>query len=331
MNRIIISKSNNPYLNLSYEESLLSEIQKGEAYFFLWQNAHTIVIGKHQNPWAEIYTDTFKQEKGTLARRMTGGGAVYQDMGNLNFTFVLPREDIDLEKQLSVIIKALSKHGIKAEFSGRNDILIDGKKFSGNAFYKGKTNYIHHGTIMYDVDLSKLGLYLNVSEKKLKSKGVSSVKSRVTNLVDVNEDLKINELIDSLCDSFEEIYSKAVRETIDVESLGKKAGDIYKKYSSDEWIYGKTPEFDYEIKERFDWGEISIQFKLISAKIKEVKIYSDAMDALFIEELSQKLESCDFKLDAILDRLDDLAQKQDYKSMIDEIKDLIKNAKDLNI
>lgn len=324
MNKIIISKSNNPYLNLSYEESLLDSLKPGEVYFFLWQNAHTVVIGKHQNPWAEIYTEKFKDDSGTLARRMTGGGAVYQDMGNLNFTLVLAKSEIDLEKQLSVIIGALASLGIKAEFSGRNDILIDGRKFSGNAFYKGKTNYIHHGTIMYDVDLSKLGLYLNVSEKKLKSKGVKSVESRVVNLLQIKKDLTIDQLKQALCDSFERVYGSASREEIDPSNLSEEAGELFKHYSSSDWIYGRTPEFDHESGERFPWGEIKIYLSVANGVISKNKIYSDAMEGAFIEALSEILDGTTFNREAIGAKLDQLRGGEFAHEMIDDVNTLFK-------
>ena len=173
----IESNSFDPWLNLSIEEYLLDNYARDNAVLYLWQNAHTVVIGRNQNAWRECRIENLERDGGKLARRLSGGGAVYHDLGNLNFTFLLPRLEYNLHRQLAVIVDAVKGLGIEANFSGRNDILAEGKKFSGNAFYHGRQASYHHGTVLIDVDMSRLSMYLNVSKAKMESKGVRSVAS----------------------------------------------------------------------------------------------------------------------------------------------------------
>ena len=187
-----ISSSTNPYLNLAVEEYLLETVKPNQLILYLWQNERTVVIGKNQNAWKECRFQSSKPTAGILLVVSRGGGAVFHDLGNLNFTFLIPSSDYDLSKQMSVILEAVRSLGIDAQKSGRNDVTVDGKKFSGNAFCQKGGNSYHHGTLMLRVDTQKVARYLNVSEKKLRSKGVSSVTSRVCNLCDFIPDLTQN-------------------------------------------------------------------------------------------------------------------------------------------
>ncbi|EQB89505.1 hypothetical protein M918_03045 [Clostridium sp. BL8] len=174
--RVVVSKSFDPYFNLALEELLLNKVEREEVILYLWQNEKTVVIGRNQNPWKECNLELLSRVNGKVARRLSGGGAVYHDLGNLNFTFLMREENEDLSKQLGVIIRALKELGIEAVFSGRNDILVDNKKISGNAFYREENKYYHHGTLLFDVDMEILPKILTPSIEKLQSKGIDSVK-----------------------------------------------------------------------------------------------------------------------------------------------------------
>ncbi|MEL7565592.1 MAG: lipoate--protein ligase, partial [Dehalobacterium sp.] len=245
--------------------------------------------GRNQNAWKECAWEQLEKDGGKLARRLSGGGAVFHDLGNLNFTFLAPRKYYDLEKQLSVILDALKKLGVQAEFSGRNDLLLDGRKFSGHAYYYQGQSAFHHGTILVKSDLEKLGRYLQPSQKKMVSKGIESVRSRVVNIAEISESITIPLVMSSLETSFIEIYGKpAVEVTID-----EKDPDIilnYAKYASWEWRFGQTPTFDITFSERFGWGEIELGFRLLNGKINSCTAYSDAMDEELIRRIPEAMK-----------------------------------------
>ena len=208
--RLLVCRSRgfDPYENLALEEALLHRVGEGELILYLWQNERTVVIGRNQNPWKECRTALLSEEGGHLARRLSGGGAVFHDLGNLNFTFLMPAQDYDLPRQLTVIQRACRSLGIPAERSGRNDLLADGRKFSGNAFYKHNGKAYHHGTLMVDVDLDRVQRYLSPSKAKLAAKGVESVRSRVVNLREFVPTLTVEQLADALIAALAEVYSE---------------------------------------------------------------------------------------------------------------------------
>ena len=284
--KLFISKSTNPWFNLAFEEQLVNEVAVDEVYLYLWQNQHTVVIGKHQNPWREVLVSELEADDGKLARRLSGGGAVYHDLGNVNFTFVMNKKHENLHRQLKVIVEGVKALGIDATFSGRNDILAEDRKFSGNAFYFGKDNYYHHGTILVDVDMSKLGKYLNVSMKKLNAKGVTSVKSRVINLKELNPEIDIASVVVAVGEAFEAEYGKADDVYyVSEDNVSGSALERYYHYGSWDWLYGKTPNFDVTFDEKFEWGELVLSFKLRDAIIEDSGVYSDAMSTDLVDLL----------------------------------------------
>ena len=200
-------RGTDPYENLALEEALLSRVGEGELILYLWQNERTVVIGKNQNPWKECRTALLAEEGGHLARRLSGGGAVFHDLGNLNFTFLMPEAEYALSRQLSVIELACRSLGVPVQRSGRNDLLADGRKFSGNAFYHHLGRAYHHGTLMVDVDLDRVQRYLSPSKAKLAAKGVDSVRSRVVNLKEFVPDLTVQRLADALVDALLDVYA----------------------------------------------------------------------------------------------------------------------------
>ena len=279
-----------PYKNLAVEEYLLLHCDPQECILYLWQNQNTVVIGRNQNAWKECKVESLEKNGGHLARRLSGGGAVYHDLGNLNFTFLISKENYSIDRQLEVIVKAVQKLGAKAEKSGRNDILIDGKKFSGNAFYEQEQHCYHHGTLMMNVNKEMLSKYLTVSKEKLQSKGVDSVKSRVTNLVDYIPDLTLEALKKALREAFEEVYGLTSNEC-KMEDLDQKEIEMRTKhFSSWDWRFGRKIDFQYEISKRFSWGQMNIQFQVDKGKISDVNVYSDSLKPMTIEKLPKYLK-----------------------------------------
>ena len=225
MERLSIITTGNtvPYQNIALEKFLLDRVQPGQCFLYLWQNAHTVVIGRNQSALGEVRVAQLEVSGGHLARRLSGGGAVYHDLGNLNFTFVCRREDYDVARQTEVILRAVRALGVPARRTGRNDLVAgpaagaegadgagcaSGGKFSGHAYYRTGGACYHHGTLMVDVDLNALGRYLRPAPDKLAAKGVQSVRSRVVNLAQLVPGLTVGSLAEALCDAFEAEYGR---------------------------------------------------------------------------------------------------------------------------
>lgn len=319
--KIVFSSSTDPWHNLALEEYLLHKVEKNQVILYLWQNQNTVVIGRNQNPWKECRCTLLEEDGGKLARRLSGGGAVFHDLGNLNFTFIMDRCLYDLHKQLQVILEGVRKLGIQAEFSGRNDLTVDGKKFSGNAFYFEQDKAYHHGTVLVHVDSEKVAKYLQVSKEKMASKGVSSVQSRITNLRNYIPTLSIQEMKDNLCASFQEIYGECSEPPLTIEDSNLDLQELYGKYSSWEWRYGKTPEFDLVLETRFPWGGIEIGFKLRQGVIVDSIIYSDAMNAKLIQEMQEALINQPLKREECLSAFDSLNPAPEDEDIIRDMKD----------
>lgn len=208
MNNIYLSREIDPYFNIAAEYQLFLEA-KEEAALFLWQNSPAVIIGRNQNIYAECDLNYLEEMKILPVRRFSGGGAVFQDLGNVNFTFITQEKDADTEKFLSVIQNAVASLGINCTFSGRNDLLYEGKKFSGHAYYADNGNYLYHGTVMVDVDMDILSGVLRPSFVKLQSKGIASVRSRVINLSQINSEITIDAVKDAILLAFLKIYGES--------------------------------------------------------------------------------------------------------------------------
>ena len=290
----ILTAQTNPYRNLALEEYLLSNVKQGECILYLWQNRRTVVIGVNQNPWKECHVKELEQDGGFLARRMSGGGAVFHDLGNLNFTFLAHEDIYDVSKQLDVIVCAVNKFGLKAEKSGRNDILVDEKKFSGNAFYHTQGRCFHHGTILLDVNMSDLSRYLNVSQAKLQSKGVNSVRSRVINLKELSPEMTIETLQQALIEAFGEVYGGTPQSMASDRLNHQEIMQIEEKYASWEWRLGRKLPFTAEYSTRFAWGDLTLQFCVEGGIIKDAAAYSDGMETTFISAIGNALKGIPF-------------------------------------
>ncbi len=194
--QFIVSNQTEPYWNIAVEQWLVECADAVTLY--LWRNRRTVVIGQNQNPYSEVNVEALEADGGYLMRRKTGGGAVYHDDGNLNFSFVVPKALYDQQRQFSVIQRAVESFGLHTELSGRNDILAEGRKFSGNAFSKGRVNDLHHGTLLISGDMSDLARYLKPKPAKLQKHGVQSVRSRVVNLAELNPDITPESIVPRL-------------------------------------------------------------------------------------------------------------------------------------
>lgn len=320
----IESKETLPYINLVVEEYLLRSVKQGQCILYLWQNQQTVVVGHNQNIWKECLVSELSKDGGHLVRRLSGGGAVFHDLGNLNFTFLVRKEDYDLEKQLNVILNAVKKLGIYAEKSGRNDILAQGKKFSGNAYYETEGHCYHHGTIMVNVKMSDLTKYLTVSKEKLNSKGVDSVQSRVVNLVDLQPEVTISKLKVKLLEAFQEEYEVAL-DQIKVSDLDQeKIQELADKFSSWDTIYGKKIKFQHEIEKRFSWGNFQLQLEVNGGVIKDAMVYSDALVPWFIQQIAPRLIGVRYDVFAMQHGLKQvIASTSQEKEMLVDILEMI--------
>lgn len=292
-----------PYYNLAVEQSLLESVEENEAILYLWQNQNTVVIGRNQNPWKECRTTLLQEEGGHLARRLSGGGAVFHDLGNLNFTFLLPQSEYNLDRQFRVIGEAVASFGIATERSGRNDMLADGRKFSGNAFYKNGRQAYHHGTLLVAADMDRMTRYLNPSKAKLQAKGVDSVRSRVVNLEQLNSNVTVPALKAAMAEAFGRIYGLPVTEIgeNDLDHRGIEA--LYRRNCSWEWNFGIKLPFSVSCEERFHWGMIQLEAQVENGIIVRLRVYSDAMDWQIAPQLEKVLTGIPLTLEAVSEAL----------------------------
>ena len=317
----IASDQFDPWWNLALEEHLLDKVEPGQVIFYLWQNAHTVVIGRNQNPWSECRIKLLEEEGGRLARRLSGGGAVYHDRGNLNFTFIMDRDLYNPDRQFAMMTDAVRKLGIPACRSGRNDILVEGgRKFSGNAFYLRPRTALHHGTILVDTDLNQVQRYLSVSHRKLASKGVASVKSRVVNLSHLKPSLTVEEIKTALLEAFDREYARTSLPLAETIAADREQIEIIRqKYASEMWRFGDTPEFNFSCGRRFDWGEIEFCLNVQKARIHSATVFSDSLEPDLIAALGPCLKDAMFDEAAMVDRLQTLAAQRPHPILDDLI------------
>ncbi|CBZ53748.1 putative lipoate-protein ligase a [Neospora caninum Liverpool] len=279
---------------------------------FLWRNDKTIVIGRHQNAWSECNIQKMDESGVKLARRYTGGGAVYQDLGNTCFTFLDPVATHNKERNNKIILRALEKaFGIKCSASGRNDLVAsDGRKFSGAAYSKLPHGWLHHGTVMREVDCEALGRYLTPSKEKLASKSIKSVTSRVVNLKTLHAGITHDNLCDAITDSFLEEYGSSadrnvVRGMDSVENLQLEGTEYrmrehpvfqnhFRTLSNWEWRYGHSPAFERSLSHRFPWGSFDVHVNVAQGYVTDAKIYSDCLFPDLVDAFTEAVRGCRF-------------------------------------
>lgn len=320
--RVFESSQLVPYHNLAVEKYLLDLCGERECILYLWQNQRTVVIGRNQNAWKECKVSRLEEDGGYLARRLSGGGAVYHDLGNLNFTFLVRKENYSVERQTEVILRAVRALGIPAVRSGRNDLLANGRKFSGNAYYEHGDHCYHHGTLMVDVDKEVLGAYLTADKEKLKAKGVDSVRSRVINLKEFVPELTIDRLKEALRTAFEDVYGRRSTVMMERDLEAEKVKAAESRFSSWEWNYGKKMEFSLELSHRFSWGTLSIQLEVKDGKVADAAAYSDALKPDIILELPDCLRQARCSKKELCTKLETLhPDTTDEQEMLQEIRE----------
>lgn len=278
----MISPSADVYLNLACEDKLFADYD-GEPLLFLWRNHNAIVIGKWQNAWKECNAAEAERDGIKIARRLTGGGAVFHDLNNLNYTFIANEKDYDVLRQCEVVRKALLALGIKAEISGRNDLTANGFKVSGNAFRKARGKGLHHGTLLISCEPEKMAKYLRPSPLKLSSKGVDSVRSRVGSLCMSRPATSVSEVAAALTESFANEYGACSYLTFDEKEYREKAA----LFGSAEYVFGKNPPYAFSVEFACPYGLAEVAFRVEKGCVRSVKVYSDTLD----EELPRKAEN----------------------------------------
>ena len=297
-NYIYSAPTGDGWLNLARDGYFLENNKKGDVILYFYVNKNAVIIGRNQNAWKECNIANMDADGVQLVRRHSGGGAVFHDNGNLNFSFITDEKHYDLNRQMRVILNAVSKLGLKAELSGRNDITVDGKKFSGNAFSLAKGNRSHHGTILVNADLTKLSNYLCVSKEKMRSKGIDSVRARVCNICELSSGLTVEAMRRLVIESFIEEYGAASEYVFDGTALAV-VEERRERLASWEWRFGKTPQFDFETDKRFSFGDTQIYFNLRDGVIRETKVYSDCLDTELTTEIENALTGVHFRKEEI--------------------------------
>ncbi len=294
----IPNESTNPYYNLAFEEYVLKNMPDDEEYVLLWQNAPAVIVGRFQNTLAEINTKFVKERGIKVVRRMSGGGAVYHDLGNLNYTFIVkhsPDKLLNFKKYTVSVMKVLKELKVDVEFKGRNDLTIKGKKFSGNAQYITKNRLLHHGTLLYSSNLDDLEEALNVSADKIESKGIKSVRSRVTNICDhLQEDIGLQKFKELLLESIFNLANIKTKRLVPEDQAQIK--ELVKtKYSTWKWNFGESPAYNLSRTKRFNSGKVELKLYVKDGIIKECKIYGDFFGMKDIADIEHLLTGKKFE------------------------------------
>ncbi|MCS3603347.1 lipoate-protein ligase A [Buttiauxella sp. BIGb0471] len=304
--RLLISDSYDPWFNLAVEECIFRQMPATQRVLFLWRNADTVVIGRAQNPWKECNTRRMEEDNVRLARRSSGGGAVFHDLGNTCFTFMAGKPEYDKSISTAIVVNALNSHGINAMASGRNDLEVataDGvRKVSGSAYKETLDRGFHHGTLLLNADLSRLANYLNPDEKKLQAKGITSVRGRVTNLSDILPGITHQQICDAVRESFFAHYGERVEaEHISPDALPDLPGfaETFARQSSWEWNFGQAPAFSHLLDQRFTWGGVELHFDVEKGHITRTQIFTDSLNPAPLEALAARLQGCLYRSDML--------------------------------
>ena len=303
----------NPQINLAIEEYVLRNLGEDESYLLFYINEPSIIIGKNQNTIEEINTDYVESKGIKVVRRLSGGGAVYHDFGNLNFSFIT-KDDGDsfhnFKKFTEPVVQALKKMGINAELSGRNDLMVEGRKISGNAQFSTKGKMFSHGTLLFNSEMDHIVSALKVRKDKIESKGIKSVRSRVANISEfLHEPMTMEqfrmELLKNIFEGASEIPEYVLTEE-DWEKINKLSQERYQNW---EWNYGKSPNFDIQHSKRFPVGHIESRLEVKKGIIEQCKIFGDFFGVGDVKEVEQRLVGVKYEKSAIVAVLEELDVK----------------------
>ncbi|MDD3242856.1 MAG: lipoate--protein ligase [Eubacteriales bacterium] len=315
-----VTACTDPYHNLALEQALLARVPDDGCVLYLWRNADTVVIGKNQCADLECDLDAMEREGVRLARRLSGGGAVFHDLGNLNFSFLAGSGCYDVSRQLKVVVDAVRSFGLPAEITGRNDLTVDDRKFSGNAFFEQGGHRCHHGTLLLQASGERMSRCLRVSPGKLRAKGVSSVRARVVNLGDLCPRIDVCTMREALLEAFAAAYG---RYEMLPEPAQRELAAAVARFSSPQWLHSRRIQAAWEGARRFAWGELRLRLAVSDRVVTQCQAYSDALDEELCGRVSAALQGQPFvpeKLAAAL-RLPDPSMENDVRALLLEARE----------
>ncbi|HFZ6911702.1 TPA: lipoate--protein ligase [Streptococcus agalactiae] len=320
--KYIVNTSNDPAYNVALEAYAFQKLTDIDEIFILWINEPAIIIGRHQNTIQEINKEFIDKNGIHVVRRLSGGGAVYHDLNNLNYTIISNNTQegaFDFQTFSKPVIDTLAKLGVKAEFTGRNDLEINGQKFAGNAqaYYKGRM--MHHGCLLFDVDMSVLGQALKVSKDKIESKGIKSVRARVTNIVDhLSDKITVQEFSDAILAQVKEEYPEMDEYVLSNAELSEIQAMRDNQFATWDWTYGKAPEYTIERGVRYPAGKITTYANVENSTIKSVKIFGDFFGVKPVDDIEKMLEGVRYDYKDVLAALKTVDTSQYFSRMTPE-------------
>jgi lipoate---protein ligase len=288
-----------PTINLAIEEYALKNLDINETYLLFYINEPSIIIGKNQNTIEEINTEYVEKNNIKVVRRLSGGGAVYHDLGNLNFSFITKDDGEsfhNFRKFTEPVIRALKKLGVNAELSGRNDIVVEGRKISGNAQFATRGRMFSHGTLMLNSEIDNVVSALRVKKEKIESKGIKSIRSRVANISEfLEKEITMEQfkqlLLQYIFEGEESIPTYELTDK-DWEEIHKISEQRYKNW---DWNYGKSPKFNYQHSQRFPIGSIDVRLEVNKGIIENCKIYGDFFGVGDVKDIEDRLKGIKYE------------------------------------
>jgi len=303
----IIRHETDPYFNLAAEEYVLKNFSRD--CFMLWRNEPSIIVGKHQNTLAEINANFVKENHIKVVRRLSGGGAVFHDLGNLNFTFIASGEHhqlVDFRKFTLPILEVMQKLGIEAKFEGRNDLTIEGRKFSGNAEHVYKNRVLHHGTLLFSAQITDLSNALNVDPTKFQDKAVKSVRSRVTNISEhLKSPLTVLEFRDLILQHVMESTPGAESYSFTDEDISAIRKLKNEKYITWDWNFGYSPKYNFRKTVKTNGGKLEVTLEVVNGVIANARFFGDYFNKLNPEDIENALTGVVHSESEIKNRLKD--------------------------